>query len=197
MKSRITSVLPLIAVLVFLWGGIGNAAPSDSGIFDFDDCTLQGWTPEPSFGGTLFADCTGGNPDGFMVATDTVSGGGALYARAPAPFQGDLSGFAGVQWDAFVYDNGTTTVGNTSMVLRGVDGTSYESSRTLGPIAVWTTHFVPFDDPTAWTQIEGTASFTDVLTQVEAVFVSMDTSIRSDGVRESGVDNVTLVQIIR
>jgi len=33
-------------------------------LFDFDDGTLQGWTAEPFFGGTLSNPGSGGNPGG-------------------------------------------------------------------------------------------------------------------------------------
>ena len=75
-------------------------------VSDFDDGTLQGWVMgDPQgfgFQGTLFNDPSGGNPGGRMVATDTLQGGGGLWALAPSTISGDLSLFEGLQWDEFL-----------------------------------------------------------------------------------------------
>jgi len=77
-------------------------------ISDFNSGTVQGWTESNplqggSFGGSLFAPSTGGNPGGYLLATDSVSGGGSLAARAPAPLSGDLTVFQEVSWDVLSF----------------------------------------------------------------------------------------------
>jgi|GEM_PF-1603238 len=186
-RTRAFLVSALLALLVPMPAPVLAAL-----LFDYEDGTLQGWTREPFFGGNLFLDPSGGNPGGFMVATDTVGRGGSLLARAPAPLSGDLSGFAGLQWDEFIYNNGSDTVQGTSVVLRGADGTEYRSERPLGPRAVFIPRFVPFGDETKWTLVSGGASLASVVSDTAALFLSLDTSVRATG-RESGIDNVCLV----
>jgi hypothetical protein len=162
-------------------------------ISDFDDGTLQGWTKEPVFNGTLFVDPTGGNPNGFMVATDNVGAGGPLLAHAPGVLSGDLSIYDGLQWDEFVYNHGTATTIGTSVRLKGSDGTIYESSTTLGPIALWHTKSASFSDSSSWALRSGSASFLDVVNNADSLFLAMDTSILANGSRESGIDNIGLL----
>ncbi|UCF92353.1 MAG: DUF4214 domain-containing protein [Desulfobacterales bacterium] len=155
--------------------------------YDFDDGTFQGWTSEPSFGGTLSVDGSGGNPGGFMVATDSVPLG-LLLARAPGLF-GDLSGLESIQWDEFVYDNGTRTEGGTFVWMIGNNGSVYHSSNALEVIGEWNTRSIRFDDPSAWTLV-GTSSFEDVVQNAKGIYFAMDTSRQAEGGRESGIDNV-------
>ena len=178
----------IVTLLVFgsIFGFQGRLEASPIVVSNFDDGTLQGWTPEPFFGGSLFLDTSGGNPGGFMVATDTVAGGGALLARAPIPLLGDLSVYAGFQWDEFVYDNGSFTVLGTHVRLVAADGTIYSAGRGVPPEAIgaWNTRLVPLDDPSAWAlhpSSTGTLSFQDVVKNVAALFFSMDTSTQASG----------------
>jgi len=161
-------------------------------ISDFDDATLQGWSPEPVFNGDLFVDPIGGNPGGFMVATDTAAVGGPLLSRGPSIFSGSLGSlYGGLQWDEFVYNNGGAfTSISTFARLQGTDGTIYDSSSTLGPIGLWNTKSVLFDDPSGWILKSGVSNFEDVVSNVDALFLSMDTSTLADGNRESGIDNI-------
>jgi len=163
-------------------------------VSDFDDGTLQGWTPEPPFNGTLFVDNSGGNPNGFMVATDSVGGGGGLLARAPSILSGDLSIYGGLRWDEFVYDNGSANRVSTFIIIKGADGTIYRNDNTLGPVGVWNSRFVSFSDPNQWTLNSGTATFSNTISNVDALFISMDTSVSAGG-RESGIDNVSTIPI--
>ena len=124
-KMNLIKTTWLSAVFLVMCLGIWRPTSAQAFILvsDFDDGTLQGWTKEPVFNGNLFNSPTGGNPNGFMVATDTVAGGGALLAHAPSIFTGDLSIYDGFQWDEFVYNNGSFTGAGTSVRLRAVDGT--------------------------------------------------------------------------
>ena len=157
---------------------------------DFNDGTLQGWTEEPYFGGNLFVDLTGGNPGGFMVTTDTVGGGGGLLARAPG-VMGDISNFESIQWDEYIYNNGSSTNRSTSVLLIGTDGTSYASSNELEAIAEWNTKYVQFDDSTNWTLKSGTATFEDLIVNLDGLFFQMEVSTQASG-REAGIDNILI-----
>ena len=193
-KSNVIKTVWLMAVFLGVClVGISSSAQAFILVSDFDDGTLQGWSKEPVFNGNLFNDPTGGNPNGFMVATDTVGGGGPLLAHAPSIFTGDLSIYDGFQWDEFIYNNGTATNGGTSARLRGIDGTVYESSRALGPVAQWHTKDIFFDDASDWTLRSGSSSFFDVVSNVDALLFSLDTSILANGNRESGIDNIGLL----
>jgi hypothetical protein len=180
---------------VFLGVGLAGSPSAQAFILvsDFDDGTLQGWTKEPVFNGTLFVDTAGGNPDGFMVATDTVGAGGPLLARAPGILTADLSIYEGLQWDEFVYNHGSATTGGTFVRLKGFDGTLYDSSWALGPVGSWHTKSVSFTDASDWTLRSGSGAFSDVVSNVNALFLSMDTSILANGSRESGIDNIGLL----
>ena len=194
--KKISTTKTVWLMAVFLGVSLIIALPGAQAfilISDFDDGTLQGWIKEPVFNGTLFVDPAGGNPNGFMVATDNVGAGGPLLAHAPGVLTGDLSIYGGLQWDEFVYDHGSSTKIGTFVRLRGTDGTVYDSDNTLGPVGSWDTKSISFDNASDWTLHSGSASFFDVITSVDALFLSLDTSTLANGNRESGVDNIGLL----
>lgn len=166
----------------------GPVAAADI-VSDFEDGTLQGWTPEPPFNGNLFV-APPGNPGFSMQATDDLPGGGPLLARAPASYTGDLTVFFGIAWDEFVIEYGVT-VFSTHVAIRGSDGTTYRTDNSPGPTDVWNPNFVPFEEE-YWFLEEGTAPFLEVLEDVEAMFIQMDCSGIDNGILESRVDNVIL-----
>jgi hypothetical protein len=155
---------------------------------DFDDGTLQGWIPEPPFGGSLFVQNSGGNPDGFMSASDNIAGG-ILLARAPG-LSGDLRGLADITWDEYVLNIPNTTKG-TNIVIRGIDGTLWESDRSVPPLETWVSKSVTFNNPSDWTLKSGTSLFEEVIANAEGVFINMGTTTSVVGT-ESGVDNIVV-----
>ncbi len=158
---------------------------------DFEDGTSQGWSmPPPSIG--LLSVLEGGNPGFCLAATDAQPDGAPLLARAPTPFVGDLTGFEAIQWDEFVLDYGSATVLPTSILLLGPAGTIWSSSGALETVGSWNMRVVPFVE-TSWVHRSGSGSFADVLANVEALFISMDTSYLDHSALESMVDNVTLI----
>jgi hypothetical protein len=130
-----------------------------------------------------------------MAATDGAPGATPLLARAPEVFVGDLSGFLALQWDEFVLDHGPATVLSTSVLLRSAAGTVWSSVGTLEVVGAWHVRVVPFVE-TAWTRRSGSESLSDVLGNVEALFISMDTAYLDHGVLESMVDNIMLVPAV-
>lgn len=170
-----------------------QAAPIVS---DFDDGTRQGWTEKLPFGGTLTNPGSGGNPGGFLFATDNVPGGGGLWAVAPSSFLGDLSGFAGLQWDELVYvrgAGGSRTVESTELFITGASSTTYRlADRSPTIIGDWHTRFIAFN-PSSFILSSGSDSFDDVIRSVTELAIEMDTSTLANGGPESGIDNVQLV----
>lgn len=167
-------------------------ASASTFLYTWDNGDFQGWTQEPVFGGSLYVDTTFGNSGGSLAAKDTEAGG-VLLARAPDLLNGDLSVFAGIQWDEYVPSNGKFE-GGTYIILRSTDGTMYESERYFNHRESWHTRFQPFGDPDAWSlnSESGNMTFLDVVANVEALFLSMDTTLEAEGAVESWVDNVTL-----
>ncbi len=164
---------------------------ADSPRSDFEDGTSQGWTmPPPSIG--ILSVVSGGNPGFCLAATDGLPNGAPLLARAPASFVGDLTGFDAIQWDEFVLDYGSDTVLPTSILLRSSAGAIWTSSGALVGVGSWNMRFAPFVE-TSWIHRAGSESFADVLANVEALFISMDTSYLELSALESMVDNVVLI----
>ncbi len=162
-------------------------------ISDFDDGTLQGWVPDTgNFGGLLEHDPLG-NPGGAMRAIDTGPSGVSLLVRGPEAYRGNLTGYSGVSWDEYVYDYGASNSFSTGFILRGGDGTEYMAGFETGTDReIWRHRFLDFQDPSIWTLRTGSASFFEVLLDVEYLLIGLDTSSRIDGVLESKVDNIEL-----
>jgi hypothetical protein len=156
---------------------------------DFEDGTLQGWMSNDSLEGEIYV-TTGGNPGYCMAATDT--GERSVRAVAPPEFAGDLSGYSGVKWDTFVPDKGSLTVQRTFIILQSTNLTRFRSTYDIAqiPIETWNTRFAPFRAE-HWEFIHGTESFEDVLRDVDALKINMETA-NGLGI-ESYVDNVTLI----
>ncbi|MBU0966271.1 MAG: PEP-CTERM sorting domain-containing protein [Proteobacteria bacterium] len=172
---------------------LGMAAMANADVIlssDFEDGTLQGWAPFAPFGGALIL-YDNGVDNAFMYATDTVAGG-SLLAQAPG-LSGDLSYLDSMIWDEFVYDHGSNTVISTYIMIHGSD-TWYQSSNVLGAVGVWNSKAVDFNDATAWSIAGGgSASFTDVISNADGLFISMDTSNWSGtNWYESRIDNVVV-----
>jgi hypothetical protein len=70
------------------------------------------------------------------------------------------------------------------------DTTAYiERDRQVGPLGVWRTRFVPFD-PASWERVSGTASFAEVLHDVDKLYMNMDCNSTCND--EAGIDNIGL-----
>ncbi len=175
-------------VCVFSGGAYADVILSS----DFDDGTLQGWTKGPGFNGELYAVASGGNPGGYMEATDTISGGGALWGRVPG-ISGSLSHLDEIQWDEFIPDHPLASNG-TRIVLLGVDGTYYLASNPVEVVEEWNHRSVRFDDPGAWELFSGSASFNEVIENVDGLFIDM-ACIGTAPVVEAGIDNVIITTL--
>jgi hypothetical protein len=167
------------------------SAAADGPLADFEDGTPQGWTMSMPSVGTLTVN-SGGNPGFCLAATDGMPDGAPLLARAPGAFVGDLTGFDSIQWDEFVLDYGSNTVQATWVLLRGPNGTLWASFNALEVVGSWNSRSVPFVE-SAWIHVSGSESFSVVLANVEALFLSMDTAYLDEIALESEVDNVALI----
>ena len=188
MKKKLLAGLAT-GLFMFCMAGMANATVILSS--DFEDGTLQGWAPLAPFGGALTL-YDNGVDNAFMYATDTVAGGGGLLAQAPS-LSGDLSYLDSMTWDEFVYDHGSKTVISTNIMIHGSD-TWYQSSDVLGAVSVWNSKAVDFNNATEWSiSGGGSASFIDVISNADGVFISMDTSNWSGtNWYESRIDNVVI-----
>jgi len=168
---------------------------------DFESGTLEGWTKgTPYFSQTFVGELLVsdiGNPGTSMGTKDTGAGGG-LFAQAPAEYTGDLSQFTGIMWDEYLPD---ASIVRTKIYLLGTDNTVYfgiTSDQLVVTTSSWEERFIPFDwDSGLWElyiSSTGSESFENVISNVEAVFISMDvtTSVFAPG-WESRIDNVGLV----
>lgn len=179
-------------------GLLAATAASATPFSDFDDGTLQGWEPVivpiTGFGGVLEHVPTGGNPGGFMRASDTIEGTGTgfLGVKAPAEFNGDLSAFTHLQWDQYLYDY-PNIVRNTFPVLDSPDGeTSWRADlQPEGPAEQWDTRIVSLDE-IDWRRTKGTLSLDEVLADARLVF-AMDVVYGPVPSLESGLDNIRLI----
>lgn len=172
--------LAMVIMGIFLLLSVQSVNADTIVLSDFNG-TLEGWSPEGYFGGRLVVE------SGHMVVYDTVSGGGGLTVRAPEYFLGDMTRFAGIQWDEYLYDS---PLYSTSMTLRGANGTRYQTANNMATRAgVWRTRSITFD-PGNWTRLSGTGSFESVLEDVQGLFIQMDVSWNP---KEAAVDNIGFI----
>lgn len=186
-KSFTQNILVTTFLLVFIPSAQAGL------VSDFDDGTMQGWSEgDPfnlgSFGGTLSVINSGGNPGGYLKATDSVAGGGSLAALAPSLLSGDLALWGGLSWDVLLPSQ---AISSTNVLLEGTDGTFYRSDFTLlgsQPINSWFTKSVDFGSDVGWQLLSGTASFASVVSNTNALYIELDATICCTS--EAGIDNI-------
>jgi hypothetical protein len=158
---------------------------------DFEDGTLQGWVPQEPFGGNLYV-TTGGSPGYCMAADDTIAGGPGLWARAPVTYTGDLTVYDRMVWDEWVPSQAQD---RTFILLHGTDGTEYRSLFDIAqiPVGVWhprTALLIPSE----WVLVSGSATFDDVLRNVDMMLMNMEVQIWT--ATEARVDNISLIRTV-
>ena len=178
----------------FSVGPVTQGDPVQTITSDFSDGTLQGWVLAQPTKGTVAINTTAGNPGYCLEATDTDALGTLLRIAAPARYTGNLAGAAAIQWDEYVPNNGDDTYQGTYVVLEGASGTQYRSAGTLGTVNAWRQRYVALR-ANNWTLVTGTgsASFDNVLSDVRAMYVNLETS-RATGL-EARVDNIELISV--
>jgi hypothetical protein len=190
MKSHGNKTWVVGCVVAFAVCAVSVSAVPNLPFSDFDDGSTQGWTAVEPFGGTLSLVTTGGNPGGWLYATDTVSGGGWLQIAGPPEFSGDLSVYDGVSWDeiAVPQPSGIQTLSIT-VVLQKSSSERLLYYGEIGPVGVWHSRYVPFD-PELWVPSTPSVSFEDVIHDCTLTF-NMDCWAGLGP--ESGIDNIRLV----
>ncbi len=174
---------------------LANAHVLAGPLSDFDDGTLQGWQPATTaaftipFGGLLDLQLAGGNPGGFMMATDTSGGG--LWVQAPPAFNGNLNLYTDLQWDEYIFPNSGITKPTRPALLGKDDATVWVNMGPLNPTGAWHTRSVSLDGAD-WTLLTGTMSFEDVRADATLLF-GMDVSVTTMPTLECGLDNITLL----
>lgn len=186
-KRFIQNILVLTCLLI--------AVPSVQAalVSDFDDGTMQGWSEGDPFnngslGGTLSVVNSGGNPGGYLRATDSVADGGSLAALAPTLLSGNLTLLGGLLWDVLLPSQ---AVCSTNVLLEGTDGTFYRSEYTLLETNSWFTKSVDFGSDVGWQLLKGTASFASVVSNTKALYIELD--VTTCCTIEAGIDNIRTV----
>jgi hypothetical protein len=154
---------------------------------DFNDGTLQGWTKVPPYHGELL------NPGTYLMATDSIAGGGSHIVRAPYIYSEDIILYKGISWDEYIYSNNPDPIYSTIpwlILIDGIDTTIYLARDSLvGAVSQWRSRFIPFK-AAAWTRIMGSADFDSVISNLSELWIRMEASLSAEG-PESAIDNVT------
>ena len=201
MKRKFLKIVLFIAAFGLCSGGFTTIDASTTVTSNFDDGTLQGWTKgtpffNPQFGGSLQVSSIG-NPGSSMVATDSVGGGGGLFAQAPVAFTGDLSSFSGISWDEYLPSN---SIGRTSISLLGANNTVYSGTtadQNNVTVNSWVSRFISFDEASGnWSLSTGSDSFEELIGNVNGLYIQMDvTTSDFDPLPEAIVDNISLAPV--
>lgn len=178
MSRYLLALLCLIAAIVIF------VKPANADVVaDFNDGTLQGWIPKCET--NAVASTTGGNPDGYLKMTDTVTSLDG-YFSAPVQFLGNWHAMTSVSADIMKLSGGTKKVYNVMFMISGPGGTCYRDFGQL-PTTSWQTYSTLLD-PTLWTCESG--NWNAVLDNVTMFAILMDFV---SGTEANGLDNVRLV----
>ena len=160
--------------------------------YEFSDSTRQGWIPGDPFGtgfnGILEILYSGGNPGPWIRAFDDTPFGAGLAVRAPTALSGNLV-MVSLFWDEFIPDDPRVRF-STACIIKGTDGTIYQSDRTLQGVGVWAPRMVSFADTTGWDLMEGTTEFFTVAENVAALYIQLE--VVAAAWFEAGIDNICL-----
>lgn len=160
--------------------------------FDTDD---ENWliTGDAQGGGiSPTYNSSGGNPGGFISATDNVTGN-VWYFQASDAFHGDFSGAYGTNLTFDLRQSGTHSQFNAvDLYLRG-GGLELTFDTASNPGTEWTSYSVPLTEASGW-QLDGAAPTQAQFNQVLADLT--DLQIRGEyisGADVGDLDNVVLV----
>lgn len=170
------------------------AASASADVMSTFDTDADGWT--------LFNDAsqlewidTGGNPGGYLTATDNVSGD-VWYWNAPSKYLGNQAGAFGMtlSWDAR-QSSTTSQFSSNDLVLVATDGTNLTlaSDPSRRPGTEWTSISVVFDSSEDWF-IDGAAATDSDIQMVLSDLAAL--RIRGEfrtGADTGDLDNVLLV----
>lgn len=159
--------------------------------FDVDD---EGWTvigdAQRGTGIPTFV-ASGGNPGGFLSATDDETGG-VWYWQAPAKFLGNISEAYGQTLRFELRQSAVTQQRDDyDVVLKGPGGTFYFDT-PYNPAKTWTAYAVVLSETAGWTKSDGS-----IPTQVEMRALLADvTTLQIRGEYRSAADTGDIDNVV-
>jgi hypothetical protein len=173
------AIVVAISVLFLGLGGMAQAAL----VSTFDSST-ESWTVAGATGLTWTG--TGGNPDGFIKAYDSISTWWSFVS--PNTWNGDWSGYAGgnISYD-IVPLNSDANQHNHNIEIWSGTNYMYWSVATEPKEGVWTTFSVALTDAN-FTEVGDT--FSHILNNVTALKILGDIKTGTGTVDTTGLDNV-------
>ncbi len=181
MKGKL---LCLVLVLVLIVPGLCFSAI----VSNFDDGTLDGWTK--SGDGSITNPGSGGNPGGFLQATDPATGPNT-WGIAPSKFLGDWSQYDNtgfISFDMIVLSGGSPTTEKPNVYISGPGGSASTFANTKVS-STWKTFVFPIIESN-WEIKSG--SWDNLLTNVTMLKIDLE---QIQGKEVTGIDNVTLSQV--
>lgn len=189
----IVAILVLIA-LVFLGTGLLGSGGATTIETTFDDgpanWTVTGDAQSGSVDPTYHE--AGGNPGGYVSATDDVSGG-VWYWNASGRYLGDKSGFYGGSLAFDLNQSATDSQFDARDVILFSNGTAIHYEFDANPNSTWTDYEVPMTEA-GWNVSETGAAVTEeqfrtVLSNLDAVWIRGEYRTGGD---VGALDNVVL-----
>lgn len=182
----------LEAVCVCIFFAMSNTASAAIiAISDFSS-DLDGWTKQGD--GSITQSATGGNPGGFLRASDPAAGSNT-NAFAPAKFLGDWSsydngvGFVSADF-TIITANGPHTEGVEFFISGPGGSASFLFPTADGPtIGSWNTYVLPISQ-SSWNLISG--SWAALLSDVQVLRLDLEFI---SGTEVTGLDNVLLATV--
>ncbi|HDM78627.1 MAG TPA: hypothetical protein ENG51_19515 [Deltaproteobacteria bacterium] len=157
-------------------------------ISTFEDGSLDGWTK--SGDGSITNPGSGGNPGGFLKATDPATGPNT-WAIAPSKFLGDWRRYNNtgcVSFDMIILSGGLPTTEKPNVYIAGPGGSAACFSATKASTA-WKTFVFPINK-NYWLLKSG--SWDNLLSNVTEFKIDLE---QIQGREVTGIDNVALSQV--
>jgi hypothetical protein len=167
------------------------AAPLAVSAFDND---AEGWTVFNDGAGPIWS-ASGGNPGGYIYATDLVLGS-SWYFQAPTKFLGDISAAYDQTLTFDLKQSTTANQYNSVDVLLSGGGLTLVYDTAVNPATDWTPYMVLLDETAGWKKstLSGVtpsqAEFQTVLSSLNTLRIRGEYS--RNGADIGGLDNVVL-----
>jgi hypothetical protein len=191
----------LLASVGFLAVVLGPARADITSTFDttgeawsivsFSDYSLNSFAVQGTYTPTYFA--TGGNPGGYIFATDPDAGD--FTFSAPAKFLGNQSSATGLSYDMRYED--TVNFQTIDVILAGNNGKHLIwSNPSFVPNTTWQTNTASFTPSSSWHVAEGgalatAADFQGVLGSLAGLYIRGEYD--QGGADDTSLDNVRLI----
>ncbi|MEN6520297.1 MAG: laminin B domain-containing protein [Armatimonadota bacterium] len=189
--ARVLKVVSAAALFVLLSASMAQCSVLASSTFDNDN---DGWkiTGDAQQGSSApYWAASGGNPGGFIYATDDVQGG-VWYWSAPGKFLGNMSAAYGYTLDFDLMQTPTDTQFEADDVIITGGGLTMKLNTSYNPGNKWTHYSVNLAQGAGWT-VNGAAaassSINTVLSSVTSIWIRGEYRTGSD---TGSLDNVKL-----